>query len=142
MGKNDDGKRKRGRPKLRVTDGMREAVCTMRMRGLDVDTVAKLVINPDSGKPIGKSTLYKYFRAEMELGKHYIGNRAAAELFRRAMDQTAPQSTACLIFLLKTQFGFAERGSSVDATPEETARRISEAMGFARRPDDEGEQYL
>jgi len=59
---------KSGPPPFEATQQMRDTVFLLRSRGASYDAIANLIINSDTGKPIGKNTLRKHFKVELERG--------------------------------------------------------------------------
>jgi hypothetical protein len=58
----------RGHPTFEATSYQRELVKALCACGAKVDEIAKLIINPDTGKPIHYDTLKNVFFRELELG--------------------------------------------------------------------------
>lgn len=75
---------KLGRPGFRVTQQMRDTVYLMRCHGASHDYVAHAIINQDTGKPIGKTTLRRHFQNELDRGMAEAKRKVGAALMDRA----------------------------------------------------------
>lgn len=69
-------------PAFQITDAQKHAVIQASEIGMPVEDICKLVVNPDTGKPIDKKTLLKHMREEME----YARARKKLGLGKRCFD--------------------------------------------------------
>lgn len=110
----------------------------------------RVVINPDTGKPISPVTLRKYFRDELDRGLIQTKMRVGGALVRAALGVPPtehhaghPGNVTAMIFYLKTQAGWKEDappavppGTTDEDGPEsmqEHARRIAFVLAAGER---------
>ena len=99
-----DRKGKRGRPPFQPTPEQREMVRMHVAVGLPHDDIARIVINPSTGKGIGRATLDKYFREELDTGSAKANADVGGKLYTMAMEG----NLGAIIFWLKTRAGYRE----------------------------------
>ena len=107
--------RKRGRPpedsSFDPTPEHRQAVELLAGFGIPEDEIVRLVINPDTQKPISKNTLLKYFRTEIDRGRAVVKFKVIGGLYKNATtptDNFPGGIPTAQIFWLKTQAGWKE----------------------------------
>ena len=106
----------------------------------------RVVIKPDTGRPITPVTLRKYFRAELDRGLIQTKMRVGGALVRAALGVAPTEHHAgyagnvtAQIFYLKTQAGWKEGEPPLPSTPDEevdmqdAGRRIAFALAAAER---------
>lgn len=79
--------------------------------GIPEDEIVKLVINPDTKKPISPVTLRKHFRMEIDRGRAMAKFKVIGGLYKNATtatDQYPGGIPTAQIFWLKTQAGWKE----------------------------------
>lgn len=123
---------------------MVEAACGL---GIPEDQIVRVVINPDTGRPIAGNTLRKYFRDELNRGLIQTKMRVGSSLVRSALGVAPtehhagiPANVTAAIFYLKTQGGWKE-GEPPAPPPsdedkvdlEDAGRRIAFALAAAER---------
>lgn len=108
---------KGGRPSFEPTKQQKSMVKTMCGFGIPVEDICKVIENPQTGKPINKTTAYKHFKDEIESG-HVLANfKVAKNLFTIATGST-PQAVTAAIFYLKCRARWSDKAGS-DSEPEE-----------------------
>lgn len=90
------------------TDEHRKHVETLAGYGLTHDQISKLIVNPQTGKPIDRNTLAKHFREELDKGIAVANAAVAQSLFRKAIGN-GPTSVTAAIFWLKARAGWVDR---------------------------------
>ena len=88
-----------GRQPFKPTDEQRYRVRMLVAFGMNVDDIALLIINPETGNSISKSTLYKHFRKEMEDGHPMMVEKVATCLFKKATGKSKDALKAQMFFL-------------------------------------------
>lgn len=91
----------------KFTDEQRMTVAIMASVGFPHKQICERIINPQTGKPIDKETLFKRFREEMDGGKVIANAIVAQSLFKKATGNGA-QSVTAAIFWLKSQAGWKQ----------------------------------
>lgn len=123
---------------------MVEAACGL---GIPEDQIVRVVINPDTGRPIASNTLRKYFRAELDRGLIETKMRVGSSLVRMALGVAPtehhaghPGNVAAAISYLKTQAGWKEgeppqqpQSDEDQVDMQDAGRRIAFALAAAER---------
>lgn len=132
-------KRKRGRPvedsRFDPTPEHRNIVELCAGFGIPEDEMIRLIINPDTKKPISKNTLLKYFRVEIDRGRTTAKFKVIGGLYKNA---TTPTDTnpggipVAQIFWLKTQAGWKEAQPDAPTPPREEVDEVNR-LEIARR---------
>ena len=95
------------RPPFVPTKKDRDMVKAMVGYGVPEDDICKVIVNPQTGKPLSKPTLIKHFRRELDLGQLEANAKVAQSLFRKATGN-GPQCVSAAIFWLKTRARWKE----------------------------------
>lgn len=144
-----------GHPPYVPTQDHRALVETLTGYGIPQDDIAKLIINPTTGKPIDGKTLRAYYRHELDVGTTKANAKVAGALFKNAVTPTERYpggNPVCQIFWLKTRAGYrtvdkdpilplpmTEGSGLEDEVPMiERARRIAFALELSARQPIEG----
>ena len=106
----------KGRPQFEPTMEERQKVYQLTAAGFTVDDIARVIYR--YGKPIGSTTVRKYFKKELETARVEAVGAVAARLFKKAMDGATPS----MIFYLKTRGGWKET-QIVDNTSSDGSMR-------------------
>ena len=106
----------------------------------------RVIINPNTGKPVSETTLRKYFRAELDRGLIQTKMRVGGSLVRAALGVPPtehhaghPGNVTAMIFYLKTQAGWKEGDAPLPPSGDEevdmqdAGRRIAFALAAAER---------
>lgn len=56
-------------PAFQITDAQRDAAIRAAEIGLPMEEICRLIVNPDTGKPVDKKTLLKHMRGDMEYAR-------------------------------------------------------------------------
>jgi hypothetical protein len=111
--------------------------------GIPENEIVRLVINPDTKRPISPVTLRKHFRVELDRGHTTAKFKVIGGLFKNATTPTDTMPggiTTAQIFWLKTQAGWKEgeppppppsEGEETDL--QDAGRRIAFALAAAER---------
>lgn len=113
------------------------------------DEIAKLILNPATGKGISPVTLRQHFRHELDRGHAVVVATVANSLYKNATTATASHpggNPTAQIFMLKTRARWRERdpiGQGTDAPPpppaeseegmKDAAKRIAFMLATAAR---------
>jgi hypothetical protein len=110
-------KRGRGQPKFEPTQEQRYQVKLMKALGIPEDRICKIIINPQTGKPVAPMTLARAFAPELERGAiefhTLVGNFILCAIlgkkpaFGDAIKSEQVRMTAA-IFFAKTQMHWKE----------------------------------
>jgi hypothetical protein len=82
----------------------RAVVQEMAAHGISQKEISRLVINPNTDKPIDDETLRLAFRRELDIGATVANNKVVGSLYEQAI---AGNTTAC-IFWAKARLGWRE----------------------------------
>jgi hypothetical protein len=96
--------RKAGRPAFQPTDEQRRQVEAMIGFGIPEAEIARLVVNPQTNRPVDEKTLRLHFRSEIDTGQVKANAAVAQSLFRQAVGG----NVTAAIFWLKTRMGWKE----------------------------------
>lgn len=101
-----------GRASFRATDEQRRTVRAMAGYGIPQDEIARVVINPATGRPITRKTMARHFGEEIATGATEANMKVAQSLYRQAVDG----HVTAAIFWCKTRMGWREipRGAVAD----------------------------
>ena len=94
--------------RLTITPDMRETVSLARVMGMTAERIQKLIINPETDKPISSKLLYKHFKKEIQEGADILHNQVLKSLYNTAINGKGKEATTAAIFLAKTKLGFKE----------------------------------
>lgn len=100
-------KRRRPPRLFEPTREQRTIVSVLVACGLDQDSIADRIINPQTNRPIEAKTLRRAFREEIDKAKVTANSAVAQSLFKKATGDGKNAVTAA-IFWLKTQAGWKE----------------------------------
>jgi hypothetical protein len=100
-------RKRAGRPPFEPTREQRVLVQALSGNGIPHETIARLIINPQTNEGITKPTLYKVFRAELDDGANAANALVITNLFRMATGK-GPQAVTAAIFWAKTRMGWKE----------------------------------
>jgi hypothetical protein len=95
-------------PRFKPTVAQRDQVRALVGFGLKHDQIASITINSRTKSGIGKATLHKYFRNELDQGGAIAISKVANSLYKKALG-TGQGSVAAAIFFLKARAGWSER---------------------------------
>lgn len=98
-------KGKRGEVPFVPTPEQRGVVAVMAATHIPAPHIATLIINPESGKHISKTTLFKHFPNELAEGHMKVRAFVINKLFRLIQND----EPSAIYFYLKTQCGWRER---------------------------------
>lgn len=87
-----DGKRynrKRGTPPFEPTEEQRHTIVTLIANGTRIDTIAKCIINPRTGKPVDKTLLYRHFQYEIDNGRALMDLAVTRSLLQKCLGRPA-----------------------------------------------------
>jgi hypothetical protein len=119
-----------GQIKFHPTKRQRDEVAVLVAAGVPYETVARLIENPRTGKPITAKTLMVAFRAELDDAGSRAHSRVAKSLFDKATGN-GTQAVTAAIWWTKTRMGWREtivnENHNIDDTAEadkELARRL------------------
>lgn len=152
---NATGSSKLGRKPYVPTQDHRALVETLTGYGIPQEDIARLIINPTTGKPIDGKTLREHYRHELDVGTTKANAKVAGALFKNATTPTERYpagNPVCQIFWLKTRAGFRTvdrepilpipmtegTGLDEDIPMIERARRIAFALELSARQPIEG----
>ncbi len=105
--KRGGARRGAGRPAYVGTDEQRKQVLKLKGLGLNHSEVASFIINPATGKGIGREVLQRVFRAELDMGMAHVKGEILGALMNHALGDGSGAVAAC-IFYAKTQCGWRE----------------------------------
>jgi len=94
--------------RLAITPEMRYTVKIGRVMGMTVDSIRKLLINPETGKPISSKLFYKHFKKEAQEGAEDLHNQVLKSLYNTAINGKGKEAITAGIFLAKTKMNFKE----------------------------------
>jgi Helix-turn-helix domain of resolvase len=100
------------------TDEQRDEVMMMAACGIPIETIARIM-------RLSHTTLYKYYRDELENGATRANVKVAGSLFRKATSDSLGSVTAA-IFWLKTRCGWKEPPVTIDQTLQLLGKKASE----------------
>ena len=126
-------KGKPGRPPdsgFQPTPEQRGAVEAMTGFGITMDEMCLLITNPQTGNPICKHTLIKYFRQELDRGKVSVKAKIVRSLYTNAVEHN---NVTAQIFWLKTQCGWKEEKEEELPPPAEDLDNDDKRLEAARR---------
>jgi len=87
------------------TDEERKLVLALSGYGITREDIAKIVINPNTGRPVTATTLRKHFRHELKTGHVTANAKVAESLYKQA---TSGKNVTASIFWLKTRARWKE----------------------------------
>lgn len=93
------------RPEYKRDEDAAKLIETLAGYGLNQQMIASVVVNPQTGKPISKDTLTKYYADELESGKAKAATKVTRVAFQLASSGRHPAMT---MFWLKTQLRWTE----------------------------------
>lgn len=110
-----------GKKPFAPSEDQRKQIEALAAYGIPQEEMCRLLVNPQTGRPIDLKTLHKHFRAELDTGMMKANARVAESLFRQAVGAPAqydaqgkllrgeqtPVVTAA-IFWLKARAGWKE----------------------------------
>ena len=96
--------RRVGRPRFHPTDEQRRQVEAMVGFGIREGDIVRLIVNPETDRPIDEKTLRLHFRTEIDRGQVKANTAIAQSIYRAA---TGGNMTAA-IFWAKTRMGWKE----------------------------------
>lgn len=88
--------------KFTPTEKQRIEVETLCGVGIPEEEIAKMIVNPNTGKPIDAKTLRKYFRRELDIGATKANAMVGQRLYKDAIDPD-PKFIASRIFWARTR---------------------------------------
>src|SRR5260370_32903068 len=91
------------RVKFEPTAEQRDNVELLAAVGTTHDLIARMIVDPATGRHISDKTLRKYFRDELELGLAKANGIVGGKLFEMASDGL---HDACTMFWMKTRAGW------------------------------------
>ena len=95
------------RRQFKPADAHRKTVQAMAGYGIKAISICQVIINPETGKPIGEQCLRRHFRAELDNGEIIANSKVAESLYTKALGSGNGSVTAA-IFWLKTRAGWKE----------------------------------
>ncbi|MGK2829230.1 hypothetical protein ACSI5F_03875 [Ralstonia pseudosolanacearum] len=107
-----------GRKPFVPTEADRKLVSSLAGYGAPHEYIAGCITNPQTGQPLNEKSLRKYFRVELDSGKHRANTMVTQSLFRHATGNGRSAVVAC-IFWLKTQAGWKEPAQGIELTGKE-----------------------
>lgn len=118
------------RKKYEPDDATRKMVRALAGYGIPQQDMCRVVINPETSKPIDLKTLRRVFREELDTGEVQANAKVAESLFKHATG-TGKGAVTAAIFWLKTRAGWkpTERveHTGADGVPlHPAAARVSE----------------
>lgn len=117
-----------GRPPFEPTAEQRVTVKTMASYGIPLDDIARVVINPRTGKAISRKTLSRHCKAEIATGATEANVKVAQSLYRQAVDG----HVTAAIFWCKTRMGWREAPrAGIDA--KQTGTVVETRIDLAER---------
>ena len=135
-------RRGRGHPPFIPTDEQRRFVTAMAGIRMTWEEIRLLVVNPQTGEPITKTTLARAFKRELTNGKAKLKSLVATRFYEalRRGDAWAVQMG------LKTQFGWKPDGAGgvimpLDLEGERPEMKIVFVVPTAKPEDDEPERF-
>jgi hypothetical protein len=121
--------KKGGMPRFEPTDEQRKAVETMAGHGIPHVDIARVVINPRTGRGIDPTTLRSAFRHELDVG-HVKANSAVAEsLYQQAIKG----NVTAAIWWTKARMGWKE--TTVQHFQDADGNPIGPTINFYGRPE-------
>jgi hypothetical protein len=103
------------------TEQLRRQVETLAAFGVPQEDICRMVINPNTGKPIAMQTLRRRFRRELDMGASKATARVVESLYRQAVGAPAQYDAqgrliraerapvlAAAVFWMKTRAKFKE----------------------------------
>jgi hypothetical protein len=114
-----------GRPRFNPTQEQRDRVEAMAGFGIRHEEIARLVINPSTGKPIDDTTLRIHFRLELDTGVTKANTAVASKLYKMATEQG---NVTAMIWWTKARMGWREATDvNVSGTVNANVKFIIEA---------------
>jgi hypothetical protein len=101
-------KKRMGRPPFEPTAVQRKTVAMMVAAGITQEEITKVVVNPETGKPIDVKTLCVHFEPELRESAGRANSAIAKSLFQKAIGD-GPQAVTAAIFWAKCRMGWKER---------------------------------
>ncbi len=105
--------KKRDTRKYNPSEEDRNRVSLMAAYGIPQDMIATVIINPNTGEPIGEATLKRAFKRELDTGGARLTERIATSL---VLNATQHNNVAAQIFLLKSRARWKEHHDLDGAT--------------------------
>ena len=112
-----------GRAAFRATEEQRRTVHTMAGYGIPQEEIARVVINPATGRPIMRKTLSRHFTEELATGATEANMKVAQSLYRQAVDG----HVTAAIFWCKTRMGWREASRGAAAGGSEAGAPVIES---------------
>jgi hypothetical protein len=94
-----------GRKPFVPSDDHRRVVRAVSGYGMTEEQICKIIINPQTDKPIDLKTLRKHFRSELDTGSIIANSKVAETLYKMA---TQGNNVTAAIFWLKTRARWKE----------------------------------
>jgi hypothetical protein len=88
------------------TEEHRRQVEAMAGYGIPIEDIAKIILNPRTGKHIAKNTLKEHFEQELAVGHVKANSKVAESLYKQAVEG---RNTTAAIWWTKTRMGWKER---------------------------------
>ena len=118
---------KGGRPPFEPTDEHRFQVEMAVGLGIKQDAIAQLIVNPETGKGISRTTLQEHFADEIARGRPKLEAMIGRTLVEKAMGDDKSAVTAA-IWLTKAQFGWRGEDKLVHEIDANTGVLVAPAM--------------
>lgn len=138
--------------KFKPTEAQRAQVETLAGFGLRQDEICLLVINPNTGRPVGPDTLRAAFEDELAVGPVKTSAKVAESIYKRAVSTDSPSAQRASEFFAKCKMGWKER-VAIDVevksgvvvappgmTPEEWIEAAAKKAAEATAPGGDGNE--
>lgn len=127
-----------GRKSFEPTAEQRKLVESAAGFGIPQEDIARLIINPQTGKPLAPKSLRLHFRAELDTGATKANMLVANALFKAATG-TGKGAVTAAIWWTKSRMGWRGDGAGLEDDNPPASKTFTFVVKDARRADDEAD---